>query len=187
MKKTMFFAVAIGSLLMTACGGEKNEKKKEEKVGVSDILLDEFALLSKKWDRNMSELDELSDMILLDDPTMKYNIDSIRTVFEKLDKESKTNGLAYLDSLEADEDLINEIYDTYMKLEEDWLKLQDAYDKLYDGINGKEISEEDAKKGLSDLNVVSEKTSDAAENINKSWAPILRHTEGIDSILNATK
>jgi hypothetical protein len=74
-----------------------------------------------------------------------------------------------------------------MKLEEDWLKLQDAYDKLYDGINGKEISEEDAKKGISDLNVVSEKTSDAAENINKSWAPILRHTEGIDSILNATK
>ncbi len=102
MKKMLFLAAGFAALLMTACGGEKTDEKKEEKKPISDETKAVFDALSTDW----SNIDGMFAGIggALDgydrDAQTKY-LDSMKTVAEKAKPEIKTQALSLIDSLEA--------------------------------------------------------------------------------------
>lgn len=188
MKKMLFLAAGFAALLMTACGGEKTEDKKEEKKPVSDETKAAFDALSTQW----SNIDGMFATIggaleqFDTDANSKY-IDSMKTVAEKAKPAIKDLALPLIDSLTALNSAAGDWKTTFEGEKTTWGTITEDFTKVKTEIEKGEADGEKVAARAEGFTEQFKYKSDVLNGIFGKWSAYQTHDNALKALFAPAK
>lgn len=143
MKKTILFTASLAVLLMTSCGGEKTEEKKEEKKEVTEETKSKFDALNTEWasiDGMVTAID--GALTSYDSAKMTTYLDSMSTVAEKAKKDVKEQAMPLIENLKTLNGQVAEWKTTFEGEKTTWQNITEDFTSVAMSINKGEASED---------------------------------------------
>jgi hypothetical protein len=189
MKRVLFLAAGFAALLMTACGGEKTDDKKEEKKEVSEETKTAFDALKTDWSNIDAMISTLSGAIEgYDKLKMNSYLDSMKIEV----KESKIKGISeqampLVDSLIALNDMSAEWKNTLAGEKETWGMITEDFTKVLTEIEKGEADGEKVAMRVEGFTEQFNYKKETLGNLMADWEAMQRHKAALEALFSEAK
>ncbi len=181
-KKMIFLAAGFAALLMTACGGEKTEEKKEEKKEVSAETKEKFESLKTEWstiDGMITTLD--GALATYDFAKQTVYLDSMKIVAGKAKKDIQTQALPLIDSISSLNMVVEAWKITLNGEKETWGMITEDFTAVLTSIEKGEADEDKILPRVDGFTEQFKYKTEVLNDIAANWAKI----DGYYTALNA--